>query len=163
LNFIYSGNTDMPNKLKIILFNVTVLFLLSALSANMQAARFFKWTDADGNVHYSDKAPDDIESAETIRINTRTPGGVSNTQAPQFETGRQEDARELSTEELAEKARQDKELAEYCNSIRSNIKALQIGGRIQTVDTEGERRFLDPSEQQQKLNEYQTLERENCK
>ena len=148
------------------LFITTLVFLsLSTLPIQLNAAKFFKWTDENGNIHYSDKAPDNVESAETVHVSSKKRTS-NDTDKEEPETQLRDDTpqRESTTpEDLAkEKEKQEKALAEYCQSIQSNIKSLQIGGRIQTVDPEGNKKFLDQEEQQQKLNEYLKEQKENC-
>jgi len=136
----------------------------SALPTHVIAAKFFKWTDENGNTHYSDKAPDGVESPETVHVSSKKRSGDA-AEAARSNVQSQNNNREQednSPEALAEKEKQEKALAEYCQSLQSNIKALQIGGRIQTVDAAGNKKFLDEKEQQQKLDQYLNQHKESC-
>jgi hypothetical protein len=51
----------------------TSLFLAFMLCSQVDAKQtFYKWTDADGNIHYSEKKPDNDNSAE-INVNSKQP------------------------------------------------------------------------------------------
>ena len=41
-------------------------FLCNILLSQASAAKFYKWTDEDGNIHYADKAPDGVDGAEPV-------------------------------------------------------------------------------------------------
>ena len=147
-------------------FHFFMLFICLSFVAPAQlvnAAKFYKWTDESGSTHYSDKAPDNVESAETVHISSKKIPAANNEASAvnQFQSN-SEQQKEASAEELAEQEKQEKALAEYCQSIQSNIKALEIGGRIQTVDAEGNKKFLDENEQKQKLDGYLQQQKENC-
>lgn len=152
----------MP-RFKSFFFTLLVCLSFFAPIQVINAAKFFKWTDENGNTHYSDKAPDDVESAETVHFSSKKrPSGNNEANAVNQLQGNSEQEGGMSPEDLAEQEKHEKALAEYCQSIQSNIKALQIGGRIQTVDAEGNKKFLDDNEQQQKLDDYLKQQKENC-
>ncbi len=57
----------MNQLLRFIIICFTALFL-----ATWAHAEIFKWVDAQGNIHYSDKKPDN-QSSEEIKIKSHTP------------------------------------------------------------------------------------------
>jgi hypothetical protein len=141
----------------------TIIFVISLLLcnlylANVSAAKFYKWTDEDGSIHYGDNAPDEVDSAEPVHISgQKTSKTVHN--IPKFTV---EDEQELTSEQQEKNKERETQLKDYCNGISKNIKQLQIGGRIQTIDDEGNRKFLNDEEQQQKLKKYQDQLSEKC-
>ncbi|MFZ1641854.1 MAG: DUF4124 domain-containing protein [Candidatus Contendobacter sp.] len=66
-----------------------VLYLVMALMLGPTAqAQVYKWTDANGQVHYDSKPPDEGQAAQTLDIRSQpTPaGGVDNVQGLQRAT-----------------------------------------------------------------------------
>lgn len=56
-----------------------IIALLFLTSAGRAAAQVYKWTDASGQVHYSQKKPDDATQAQTLDIAPPLPATPANT------------------------------------------------------------------------------------
>ncbi len=128
-----------------------VLVLLAAAAAPLaaSAAGIYKWQDANGKTHFSDKPPPGVE-AETI-----TPPAAPSAQAAgaglDALTERAEKNYEQRMEQRAEQARAREEaekIAAHCADTRAKLERLQTSTRRQIVNAEGEREFL-PEEQRQ--------------
>lgn len=142
------------NKLHGLLFSL--VFIIG--SSQIAAAKFYKWTDKDGNIHYADKEPLGVESAEAVNISTPKTSESVNT-IPAFKL---EDKTALSAEEQNQKEEDTAQLKAYCDSLTTNIKTLEIGGRIKTVDADGNQKFLSDEEMQEKTKTYQGQYKEKC-
>ncbi len=132
--------------------------LAAALPAT--GAQLYKWTDADGTVHYSDRQPPlDARTQETMKA-SRSPapivsegseGGADPNRAKtvadqemefrkrRVEAAEQEAKRQKEAQAAAEKQRN-------CASARNNLAALERGGRITRTDASGEQVFLSDAE-----------------
>lgn len=146
---------QLSNKFKMFLF--TLICLLGA--SQVTAAKFYKWTDKEGSIHYADKEPLGVESAEAVNINTSKTSETVNT-IPAFSV---QNKTELSPDQQKQKDEDAAKMKEYCDGLTTNIKTLEIGGRIKTVGADGNQRFLSDDEQQEKSKKYQSQFSEKCK
>lgn len=116
-------------------------------------AEVYKWTDKDGNTHYSDIKPNETPSEKLdIKVN----------QPSQDRASPQESALRLDTEKAkelelqAEKLQSEtkkRELNAQCQNMRDNLKTLQEKSRIK-VNENGNIRFLTPEEIDNKKQTY---------
>ena len=137
-----------------------LILILSAylfLTPNVYAAKFYKWTDDDGNVHYGDKAPEDNKSAETVHVSTQKSSTSTNSS-----TSSSDDSEKPNLENDNMKEKQSEDLKKYCKDVSNNIKTLEIGGRIQTKSSDGSKKFLDAGEQKSQLDKYKKQYSERC-
>lgn len=145
---------QLLNKLHWLLFSLVFIFGASQITA----AKFYKWTDKDGNIHYADKEPLGVESAEAVNISTPKTSESAHS-IPAFKV---EEKAALSPEEQKQKEEDATKLKTYCDSLTTNIKTLEIGGRIKTVDADGNQKFLSDEEMQEKTKTYQGQYKEKC-
>jgi hypothetical protein len=141
---------------KVYLFLLSLICLLSL--SDVTAAKFYKWIDADGNINYSDKEPLGVESAETISISAPKTSETVNT-IPAYKSDSNDAP---NPEEQKQNDEENAKLKEYCDSLTANIKTLEMGGRVKTVDAEGNQKFLSDEEQQAKAKRYQGQYDEKC-
>jgi hypothetical protein len=136
-----------------------------ALSA---AAQTYKWTDAEGKVHYSDQPPP-ANAKEEVTLKPRKPSASAPTAAPaptekgapaakaktyieqeadfkkrQVETAEREAAEKKKADEAAEKKRN-------CEQARAQLKTLQAGARITRTNAQGEREYLNDAQIAQEI------------
>ena len=125
----------------------------------------YKWTDAEGRVHYGSRAPAGV-SAESKSIPTNSPD------ADQALTERRERQRRLLESydyergreaELAERERrQDRERAKRCRKIERHLRQLDHPGPVYVTGADGKRRYLDDAEREQRKIEMQPAYRRAC-
>ena len=144
----------MLNKIFFVLLSIFAF----SFSQNAFSAKFYKWTDEDGNTHYSDKVPDGETDTETVQVNTLKPSKTEHS-LPEYTAG---ETKELSKEQKEELKKQEENLIEVCNGLRSNIASLEKGGNIQILDDEGNQKSLNKEEQDAKLKQYKTQLDKNC-
>lgn len=124
---------------------VALACALSWAHAPSFAAEVYKWTDADGEVHFGDHPP----SAGAEQITVRSGGGTA-------DPGRQERTRRLLEEfetERAEQAEQDAALARTeaqrdaaCADARNRHFEYQNSGYLYEWTADGEKRVLSDAE-----------------
>ena len=94
------------------MFSLTLILTLAL--GSMAQAQVYKWTDANGQVHYDSKPPPEGQAAQTLDIPSQpTPaGGADNTQSMQRATQQLRElratSRGVSVEELDRPARRKK-------------------------------------------------------
>ena len=159
----------------------TVLLLAivaAAVSGAAIGAQTYKWTDAQGKVHYSDQPPP-AEVKEPITVKTprqssaatptATPTGKDAAPAKaktyveqeadfkkrQVETAEREAAEKKKAAEAAEKK-------QTCMQARSQLKGMQSGGRITQTNAKGEREYMNDAQVGQEIERLKKLEASAC-
>jgi hypothetical protein len=128
---------------------LVLLAAVTALPLATSAAGIYKWQDADGKTHFSDKPPPDVE-AETIKAPTAPAAQNAGTELEAL-TERVEENYQRRMEQRAEQAREREEaekIAAHCADTRAKLERLQTSTRRQIINAQGEREFL-PEEQRQ--------------
>lgn len=137
-------------------FMLTSLLLIS-LSAH---AALNKWIDAEGKVHYSDTAPNDVK-AQKLKTSESSDNVYQASGVPAQKTIAERDAEWKKTqkakEEAENKSAKEQEAAQVkqknCENARSNLINYENSPRIATYNTQGERGILDENARSQKIDE----------
>lgn len=131
-------------------------------------AETYKWTDADGKIHYSDQPPP-ANAKEQTTVKPRKPSAPATSASPsasekgetaakpksyveqeaefrkrQVETAEREAADKKKAAEAAEKK-------QNCEQARGQLKSLESGGRITRTNAQGEREYLNDAELAQEI------------
>jgi len=118
------------------------------LSAN---ATIYKWTDANGHVHYSQNPPPDGRKAVEIKPPPQpadTPSALKNLKAKEkkFEQSRKDRLKAQQDRAAAEKKAAEKKTR--CNDARNRLERLTTTNRVYTTDAQGNRiRVPEPERQ----------------
>ncbi len=116
-------------------------------------AQTYKWTDADGKVHYSDQPPP-ANAKEQSTIEPRKQSGSTPDPAAKSKTYVEQEADfkkrqvEAAEREAAEKKKADEaaEKKQNCEQARAQLKSLQAGGRQTRTNAQGEREYLSDAQ-----------------
>lgn len=166
----------MANKLKLAgldqqafrIYAGRLLFLgVLAFSAHAQAD-LYKWTDAQGKVHYTDQPP--TLNSQTIKRSTAGQAETT-TQATQSLDAKEQDyqKRRKEAEEARAKAEKEAEKAriarENCDKARKNLSTLQNANtpNIYSKNAAGQRVYMDESARASALANSQKSIAEYCK
>ena len=127
---------------------LTATLLLSG--SGVPAAGVYKWRDADGKLHFSDKPPLE-QTAEKLEIHT-----AQDKQTAQRLKNMRRQAEQIGAPSEAEAAklkeqRCERELAAHCNEARQKLNDLLTSTRRQVVNEQGEREFLGEEERQAQI------------
>ena len=141
--------------------------LVASLSANHAwASQVYKWTDEEGNTHFSQFPPE--EKAKAKKLNVKTPQG--NTQAGKEQLGNLRKQLSLDIEarnqrkiEQEEENKKAESLTKQCNAAKSNLRMLKQGGRIYRMDENGERKYYSNKELAERVKETQKTADKYCK
>jgi len=152
---------------------LTVAISLALCVALPASAQMYKWVDANGKVHYSDKPPPSNIKTEKLREPTRpaTAPAASETKAgaeseaakggapkaaaksgPKTAAEQEQAFRKRQLEASKAQQKQDQEeteardRAENCKRAKEALANLEIGGRQRRINEKGERVFLTDQE-----------------
>lgn len=147
-------------------FKLTATLILSvALGSAATAAEIYKWTDEDGNVHYTDKPIDG--TSERLDIASSATNNESVQAQTQARLDRQTEAAEavanLPKAPTAEELRaQDKERSDKCTMYQARLTKFTQSRRLYREDENGERVYLDDADTQKTRDKTEDQVREYC-
>tara|TARA_R110001592_G_scaffold120296_4_gene324257 strand:- start:3485 stop:4033 length:549 start_codon:yes stop_codon:yes gene_type:complete len=157
---VYERFTDMIG-----INNLVLTLLTMALCLPLHAAKVYKWQDADGAWHFSEKPPVE-QPAEIIKIPTPGKGKeVTATTPDQIpESNGSEKSPDLKTKKSEEVTAEDVALArENCIKARENLENLQRGSRLRVKDPDTDQvRYLSTEEQNEWIEKSRTMIQDNC-
>lgn len=130
-------------------------FIVSCLNAH---AEVYRWTDANGKVHYSDKRPKTAAEDVTEKVK-QTNLDTSTAERQKLETlfRKENDA---DREYKQQQARPNAELLLRCKEARDYLNT--ISGRVQFIDKDGKAVTVTEEERKLKVAETQALIKEHC-
>ncbi len=154
---------------------LTGLLLALALPA---WAQLYKWVDAGGKVHYSDKPPPaNAKKEQTLNIRTTPPEPAA--PAGEGQAGEAKPAataltpaeremesrrRKVEAEQKQQKAEaEQKHMQENCLNAQRRARTYTEAGRIYSVDEKGERVYLDDEARMRNLQDAQQEIAKYCK
>lgn len=148
---------------------ITSLGLVSmlAVTMNAHAIQVYKSVGKNGEVRYTQYEPRDTKNFEVIEFRSDgrqvTPGnmaGKTNSEQ-QTEQPTAEEQRIANLENrLAEQEAQAN--AERCQSLRNQLTNLNVGGRVYEMDADGNRKYLDSEEMEQRTQRIQQAMSQYC-
>jgi len=148
-------------------------FLLMGVSTIATAAYVFKWTDEEGNVHFSDKPVGENVELHQVKTQKGIKGGESrkefiesqknkngkksgkggNDQA-QGQEGSEEQG-EMTKEQVAQRKKN-------CERTKKNLKSYEATPRLYREDDKGERVYLDDSQREKAIEKTRKSMEEWC-
>ncbi len=149
------------------------LILALFIITQADAKKFYKWVDADGNTHYSEKKPADKQTAE-VKVYTNTPTGAQTSY--QSKKDKEKAAEEESKGELTQ---EQKEIEDYnkkekervqkkqdqanCKIAKKNLATLQATVRVRQKDpTTGEYIRMDDTQRIQMMKKVKQSIKKLC-
>lgn len=150
---------------------VLVVIAALAFSAGV-AAQMYKWKDKDGKVRYGDTPP---PGAETTRI--RGPAGAPPPAAPEANKEAQnekpltpeqafrkrQEERQAADDKAAKERAQADEKQTNCAQAQTQLRLLESGQRIASVNAAGERVFMDEDQRAREMARAQKAAADWCK
>jgi hypothetical protein len=133
--------------LRLLLISLTA----SVWNAPLSAGAIYKWTDAQGRVHYSDRPANADSGHVKIRPALQPPqADMQERRIRQQKLLRAFDEEREIDQQRAAKAREEKQLrADNCASARQNFEAYRNARYLYDEDAGGERRILSHAERSQ--------------
>lgn len=141
---------------------------LAAAMAGEAGAEMYRWTDSEGNVHYSDKPPPGQE-AERVRpegsvVETPSAAGDTNGQSPSGQAGQAEDNGEDAPQEGGAESGEQKQLSKKeCDKVRERLEIMETRpGSVLLRKDDGSVDRLTEEERQQRMERNRNLLEKRC-
>lgn len=151
---------------------VACLGLMLVAPSALAAAKFYKWTDAQGVTHYSaDPPPESARNTSQIKVPTRLPGDrEAEGETPKASakadkkdaSGKETKKDDKSAGEKPEAAGGPERYAEKCKKLRGDLQTMQEHARIKVTDEKGETRVLSEEEKNTQVDDIQRQVKAYC-
>jgi len=145
----------------IVISTASILVGGTALSGEI-----YKWTDADGNVHYEDRpVGDDVERLKVISSNTDNDGVQASIEARHDREAVRSEARSKRAEDEQAAAEAEAETAQRnvkCQESRTRMQTYLQSRRLYQQDDAGERVYLDEDQTMQARADAQEMIQKYC-
>lgn len=144
-----------------------LVLILLIFCNNVAVSGVYKWTDADGKVHYSDKKMAQTNANELKLAPKATDEEVANSQQKLNDLNQQ---LEKSKKENAQK--QEKEKTEAINLAKQKKKCLDASNEVEHIkysravyykDADNNKVYIDEQKRQEVASRYQKYYNENCR
>ena len=126
-----------------------LLSLAAIASGAAAAAEIYRWTDANGQVHYGQRPPHDVPEVRTLQVpaSTESASGTDPDNAQRRERQRRmleayRYERERKQAAAAEAAQREQQRAERCRAIQTQWRRLAFTGRVYYKRDDGGRDYL---------------------
>ena len=134
-------------------------------SAAVLAGKIYKWTDAEGNVHYGSEKPADAD-AEKMKVNTEKTGVESGAALDDLKQQVDDQAEKIKEEGIPEQppvpSLPMKEVKKRCQAAKQDLATIQSRGQLRERDANGEIRYVSEKEKQQRIKAAKMQIREYC-
>jgi hypothetical protein len=148
------------------LLNTILCMVICLGSANALAGKIYKWTDAEGNVHYGSDKPAGTE-AEKMKVDTSKAGVDRGADAlDKLKQEVDDEAERIKEEGVPEQppvaSLPTKEVKRRCQAARQDLATMQARGQLRERDEQGNTRYVSDKEKQQRVKAAQKQIREYC-
>ena len=159
-----SGSSSSILMKSFIIATVSTVILISSNAA--LAGKIYKWTDAQGNVHYGSEKPADAE-AEKMKVDTSTTGVDTGAEAlDNLKQQADDEAERIKEEGIPEQppvpSLPMKEVKKRCQAARQDLATIQSRGQLKERDEKGEVRYVSEEEKQRRIKAAKQQIREYC-
>jgi len=150
-----------------------LFFLAIIFISNYCYSGVYKWVDEQGNVHYSQQRPSNVQ-AERMNVQNYAPEDTSSYKRPGSKTDAEDnkaqtadDKNKTSDTETPEKKPESKadkkrRLA-ACAQARKNLATMQSVGRIRSKDKDGNASYISQQQKEAKMQQSRDLISKYCK
>ncbi|BCD98000.1 DUF4124 domain-containing protein [Marinagarivorans cellulosilyticus] len=120
------------------------------VSTPAMAGEYYKWVDDKGVVHFSERPPQETNTAEKIKTHARTP------------TEEETSAADTAIEKELAPTQQIMADPARCDQEKARLKQLSSGSRIRMKDAQGGFYYLDENQIQQEIQKSKQAISESC-
>jgi len=144
------------------------IILISLLFAPLLSqAAIYKWTDGQGNTHYTQEKPKKAAHFNRLKINQDTPVNRSTYKHPGSKTEKELTQKTVPETKAHQKKKKKKmspaKKRRLCNSAKRNLATLRAKAQIKQRDSQGNIRFITDKEKQARIKQAQTFMHKNCR
>lgn len=142
---------------------VSIAILLASLcgASAAIAKTYYKWVDDSGVTHYSEQKPFDRPSEEVVIKGGRQSSVEQPSQPPAATRPTTQTSPSTSGDTTASDASGSKD-SQLCQDARKNMDTLKNYARVRFEDANGQLRYMEEEEKQQKIVEIQKVIDEAC-
>lgn len=156
-----SLNTVMELSMRVLLSLLTALFLFT--SQNSVADPIYRWTDADGQVHFSSHPPAQDKPAEEVKLRVQQPSSSSATPTNTETSATSSDAT-AESEPVSEEPKVDPVVAERnCRIALNQKQTLSENFNRRYKQPDGTVRPLDDAERAARIKQMDDAIKQYCK
>lgn len=132
-------------------YKITFFFSLLLLASPFAHAGIYKWTDDQGNVHYSQTKPSN-QKAESLRIKSHAPTDKSTYKRPSLNV-KDKDNQAADTDAQAEKSNEPspQQKAEMCKRSRADLQILISQGQVRQKRQDGTVVYMTDEQKQKRI------------
>lgn len=148
-------------------FVIATLSMVILFSSTIAVAgKIYKWTDAEGNVHYGSEKPAEAD-AEKMKVDTSKTGVNRGAEAL--------DNLKQQVDDEAQKVKEEgipaqppvpslpmKEVKRRCQAARQDLATIQSRGQLRERDEKGNTRYVGEEEKQRRIKAAKKQVREYC-
>jgi hypothetical protein len=153
-----------------------LMIALAAAFSSAATAQLYKWNDRNGHVQYGDTPPADAQNVTRLKAPPR--GSAPAPAAPDAKKDAAAKDKALTPEEAFKKRQQERAEADQkaakeradadtkrtnCEQAQANLRQLQSGQRMATVNAAGERIIVDDDQRARDTERAQRAVAEWCK
>jgi hypothetical protein len=170
INIKQHGQSSTTGLSSSILLKNFVIATVSAVilinSSAVLADKIYKWTDAEGKVHYGSEKPVDAD-AEKMKVNTSKAGVDTGAEAlDNLKQQADDEAERIKEEGIPEQppvpSLSMKEVKKRCQAARQDLATIQSRGQLRERDEKGEIRYVADEEKQRRIKAAKRQVREYC-
>ncbi len=138
------------------------LIIVIAVISSIAQAEVYRWTDANGKVHYTDKKPTTAAENITEKVNKQNLDTSTDERKKVGAILRQEnDAdREFKQQQYAQEQQKINERNKRCNEARQYLS--DISGRVQFIDENGKPIYVSEQERQAREKKWKAVVEQEC-
>ncbi len=146
---------------------ISIVALAMVISGGVFANEIYKYTDADGNVHYTDRpSGDSSEERRQVSYNRTDNAAVQERVQTRLESQAKRDEARSEAQQAkltaAEERAAAEEKAAKCADYRQKMKAMLEARRVYREDKNGERVYLDDVARAEARTKAEELIKEHC-
>ncbi|MBB2494755.1 DUF4124 domain-containing protein [Aquipseudomonas ullengensis] len=131
------------------------------LLPGLAGAEIYRWTDASGQVHFSEKPAG--AGAQQVEVKPQVVERDDATRQREERTAQFYDARRQEKAQAdAKSAEAQAKRSQECKKLRGQLADIQRGGRYFVTDKNGERSYIDPKEVDDARNRLSSRISERC-
>lgn len=144
-----------------------LLLLLVFIGVPLVAgAQVYKWTDANGTVHYADAPPPNGAEYKDVKVNRHAPSDDARSDGDAEKPRRDRDTATDEADGPSQKSHMPDtpdNREKLCSNLTSNIKLLESDGAVVTRDGGGHEKALTGDSRSQELARAQQQYRQFCR
>jgi hypothetical protein len=150
------------NKKSVILTSISILIMSMSLTAH---AKIYKWTDANGQTHYTAQPPTQKKlRVKAKNIEDKIKANAGKHRAPAQTKTTSSSNTQASDEDKTEEKLEgpNPQLVKYCDSQRNNLVQLKKNFRNVWIDAKGKKTTLNQEQRQEKVSMLADKIKKDC-